>query len=53
LPYVAAGPADLEAYAAGRDTNAGVRGIFKIQHLGPSIAYARMHGIVPPWSGGH
>jgi hypothetical protein len=27
--YVAAGPADWEAYATGRDTNAGVRGIFK------------------------
>ena len=27
--YAAAGPADLEAYATGRDTNAGVRGIFR------------------------
>jgi hypothetical protein len=27
--YAAAGPDDLEAYATGRDTNAGVRGIFR------------------------
>ena len=27
--YAAAGPSDVEAYATGRDTNAGVRGIFK------------------------
>jgi photosystem II stability/assembly factor-like uncharacterized protein len=27
--YAAAGPADWEAYATGRDTNAGVRGIFR------------------------
>ncbi len=27
--YAAAGPADLQAYATGRDTNAGVRGIFR------------------------
>ena len=27
--YAAAGPSDLEAYATGRDTNAGVRGIFR------------------------
>jgi photosystem II stability/assembly factor-like uncharacterized protein len=27
--YAAAGPSDLDAYATGRDTNAGVRGIFR------------------------
>jgi photosystem II stability/assembly factor-like uncharacterized protein len=32
--YVAAGPADWEASAAGRDTNAGVRGIFKGRFTG-------------------
>ncbi len=33
--YVAAGPADAEAYATGRDTNAGVRGIFKGRFTSP------------------
>jgi ligand-binding sensor domain-containing protein len=33
--YAAAGPADLEAYATGRDTNAGVRGIFKGRFTSP------------------
>jgi hypothetical protein len=33
--YVAAGPADWEAYATGRDTNAGVRGIFKGRFTSP------------------
>jgi hypothetical protein len=33
--YAAAGPADLEAYATGRDTNAGVRGIFKGRFASP------------------
>ena len=33
--YVAAGPTDLKAYATGRDTNAGVRGIFKGRFTSP------------------
>jgi Photosynthesis system II assembly factor YCF48 len=33
--YAAAGPADWEAYATGRDTNAGVRGIFKGRFTSP------------------
>jgi photosystem II stability/assembly factor-like uncharacterized protein len=33
--YAAAGPADLEAYATGRDTNTGVRGIFKGRFTSP------------------
>lgn len=33
--YAAAGPTDLEAYAAGRDTTAGLRGIFKGRFTSP------------------
>jgi photosystem II stability/assembly factor-like uncharacterized protein len=33
--YVAAGPPDFEAYATGRDTNAGVRGIFRGRFTSP------------------
>jgi len=33
--YVAAGPTDLKAYATGRDTNAGVRGIFRGRFTSP------------------
>ena len=36
--YVAAGPADLEAYATGRDTNAGVRGIFRGRFASPAVS---------------
>ena len=33
--YAAAGPADVEAYVTGRDTNAGVRGIFRGRFTSP------------------
>lgn len=56
LDATSAAEADRAVKAFGRDTT--VRGIFILitrhasEHLGQSIAYARMNGIVPPWSAG-
>jgi uncharacterized damage-inducible protein DinB len=56
LDSTSAAEADRAVKAFGRDTT--VRGIFILitrhasEHLGQSIAYARMNGIVPPWSAG-
>ena len=56
LDSTSAADADRTVKAFGRDTT--VRGIFisitqhAAEHLGQSIAYARMNGIAPPWSAG-